>query len=595
MSSTGFIISFFLSKKISLITTFLCWNAEELHLLWRASQEQGLRARAGGAGTELPAHGLHREGGVLDLGCPHADLIINAASESRGFNYRYTWLLLHNSTFDVDVMNSILSDSAILPDAEVTFASIDKLVDVYRVKVNEPFVTTTLGVTRDSNRQEFEALWGILKTTVTRRKNLNNIYLKAATTITQPQNFKGWDDLTVKHIDTFPKLTYPLLLLCAEDLNFRLNLRQVDLYGEQMNGSFNGLAGLLQRSAVELGVTSMFMRPDRLGILHFCSETVELRGAFIFRQPPKSSVSNVFLLPFSRGVWCACGGVLAAAGALLAALATPRRLLRADPALVQITPAEAFTFAIGTICQQGFHVSPRVASVRLVMFCTLLASLFAFTSYSAKIVAILQTPSDAIRTIDDLSRSPMTLGVQETTYKRVYFAESEDPATQRLYRRKLLPLGERAYLSVVDGVARLRSGLFAFQVEESSGYDIISKTFTESEKCGLKLIQAFKLPMVAVPIRKHSGYRELFAVRLRWQREVGLIERSRRIWLAARARCDAAGAGFISVRLSDVLPAVQVLLYGTLFAVVLLFIEIAVKRFTDRIKHKSKVKDLKDL
>ncbi|XP_028169946.1 uncharacterized protein LOC114359667 [Ostrinia furnacalis] len=37
---------------------------------------------------------------------------------------------------------------------------------------------------------------------------------------------------------------------------------------------------------------------------------------------------------------------------------------------------------------------------------------------------------------------------------------------QRLYRRELLPLGERAYLSVVDGVARLRSGLFAFQVVE---------------------------------------------------------------------------------------------------------------------------------
>lgn len=63
-------------------------------------------------------------------------------------------------------------------------------------------------------------------------------------------------------------------------------------------------------------------------------------------------------------------------------------------------------------------------SVRMVMFSTLLAALFAFTSYSAKIVAILQTPSDAIQTIDDLTRSPMTLGVQETTYKRVYFAVS---------------------------------------------------------------------------------------------------------------------------------------------------------------------------
>lgn len=65
---------------------------------------------------------------------------------------------------------------------------------------------------------------------------------------------------------------------------------------------------------------------------------------------------------------------------------------------------------------------PALASARVVMFCVLLTSLFAFTAYSAKIVAILQTPSDAIRTIDDLTSSPMTLGIQETTYKKVYFA-----------------------------------------------------------------------------------------------------------------------------------------------------------------------------
>lgn len=51
------------------------------------------------------------------------------------------------------------------------------------------------------------------------------------------------------------------------------------------------------------------------------------------------------------------------------------------------------------------------------------------------------------------------------------------------------------------------------QVEESSGYDVVSRTYTEREKCDLMQIQAFKLPMVAVPIRKHSGYRELLAAR----------------------------------------------------------------------------------
>lgn len=60
----------------------------------------------------------------------------------------------------------------------------------------------------------------------------------------------------------------------------------------------------------------------------------------------------------------------------------------------------------------------------MVMFSTLMTSLFVFTAYSAKIVAILQTPSNALQTIDDLVRSPMTIGVQETTYKKVYFLVS---------------------------------------------------------------------------------------------------------------------------------------------------------------------------
>lgn len=72
----------------------------------------------------------------------------------------------------------------------------------------------------------------------------------------------------------------------------------------------------------------------------------------------------------------------------------------------------------------GFHSTPAVASVRMVMFSTLLAALFVFTAYSAKIVAILQTPSDALRSIDDLTRSPIVVGVQETTYKKVYFQVS---------------------------------------------------------------------------------------------------------------------------------------------------------------------------
>lgn len=54
-------------------------------------------------------------------------------------------------------------------------------------------------------------------------------------------------------------------------------MKQVDLYGEERNGTFDGLAGRLERQQVEIGVASMFIRADRWRVLHFVSETVALK------------------------------------------------------------------------------------------------------------------------------------------------------------------------------------------------------------------------------------------------------------------------------------------------------------------------------
>ncbi|CAH2236516.1 ionotropic receptor 75a-like [Pararge aegeria] len=574
MDFFNLLIAFFVSKKLTLLTAFLCWRPEEVTELVKLGREAGVRVRVHldfQRLPALPAYRTFREGMLLDIRCDNSSRVLDTASSERAFNLRHSWLIIDDSPFNVTYLENTLEDTLVLPDGDVTWASSDLMVDIYRVKDDQPVVVTSLGAMK--SQIELERLWARLPTAVTRRKNLNNVYLKSATIITQPQYFKGWNDLSNRQIDTFPKVTYPLLMLCGEDLKFRFNLKQVDLYGEEHNGSFDGLVGLMQRGELELGVTSMFLRGDRWRVVHFCAETVELKGNFLFRQPSRSAVSNVFALPFSRGVWLALAAVFGAAAALLTLFGAVARRCTTDAAAPRLTLLESFTYSVGTICQQGSDLAPQLLSVRVLMFCTLLASLFAFTSYSAKIVAILQAPSDALQTVADLTRSPMDLGVQETTYKRVYFAESTDPVTQALYRRKLLPLGERAYLSVVDGIARVRTGLFAFQVEESSAYDIISKTYTEREKCGLKEIKAFTLPMVAVPVRKHSGYRDLLGARLRWQREVGLMDRFRRIWMSAKPKCDAGSGGFVSVGLADVLPAAHVLLAGALLAVLLLLLE----------------------
>lgn len=49
---------------------------------------------------------------------------------------------------------------------------------------------------------------------------------------------------------------------------------------------------------------------------------------------------------------------------------------------------------------------------------------FLFTSYSANIVALLQSPSNKIKTLKDLLRSRLELGVHDTVYNRYFFTVS---------------------------------------------------------------------------------------------------------------------------------------------------------------------------
>lgn len=74
-----------------------------------------------------------------------------------------------------------MSDIAILPDADVIWASADTMVDVYRVKIGEQLVLADLGPPKSQG--ELQQQWLTLPTAVTRRKDLNNVYLNSATIV----------------------------------------------------------------------------------------------------------------------------------------------------------------------------------------------------------------------------------------------------------------------------------------------------------------------------------------------------------------------------------------------------------------------------
>lgn len=86
--------------------------------------------------------------------------------------------------------------------------------------------------------------------------------------------------------------------------------------------------------------------------------------------------------------------------------------------------ADVFLLVIGATCQQGSSATPRSLTARITMVIIFIAMMFLFVSYSANIVALLQSPSSKIRTLEDLHSSRLEVGAEDTSYNKYLFAVS---------------------------------------------------------------------------------------------------------------------------------------------------------------------------
>ncbi|KOB65161.1 putative chemosensory ionotropic receptor IR75q.1 [Operophtera brumata] len=95
---------------------------------------------------------------------------------------------------------------------------------------------------------------------------------------------------------------------------------------------------------------------------------------------------------------------------------------------------------------------------RVVTFLMFLIFLFLYTSYSANIVALLQSSSNQIRTLTDLLNSKLELGVEDEKYNRHYFPAATEPVRKSIYETKIEKVGYKPnFMSLEEGVRRLQN------------------------------------------------------------------------------------------------------------------------------------------
>lgn len=145
-----------------------------------------------------------------------------------------------------------------------------------------------------------------------------------------------------------------------------------------------------------------------------------------------------------------------------------------------------------------------------VQFFFCIAFMFIYTSYTANIVALLQSTTKKINTLEDLLHSTLDFGIEDTPYTRFYFPAATDPIRKALYETKInVPKQPSKFMNMSYGISQMRKGLFVFHMEIGNGYRQIQKTFYENEKCGLIQIPFLTAIYPWYGIQKHSPYKEI--------------------------------------------------------------------------------------
>lgn len=362
----------------------------------------------------------------------------------------------------------------------------------------------------------------------------------------------------------------------------RIDLGIVNSFGWDLgNGSFSGLTGQLQRGECDFSGIGVFMRNDRMSVIDYTVGTFYRQGAALFKQPPLSSVHNICILPFKFEVWMVTLFTFIGFTILIAFLSRTTRTFKKDDEET-LNVLDSVTIVHGAICQQGYTVNLNAGSIRVAIFVLFLTAVFLFTSYSASIVALLQSPSNSIKTINDLVESSMTFSAQDNPYNGVYFGETEDPLLRKLYDTKMKSHGTQKFTLASTGIARVRTEFHAFMIDFVSAYKLISQLWREEEKCGLSEIQLFKLPMLALAVVKRSGYKDILKQKLIQQQEVGLKNRIIRRWVPAKPMCDSSNRAnqFVSVSIKEIYPMLQIYGFGLCISIVILFFEIVYNTYT---------------
>nr|CAH7757037.1 unnamed protein product [Callosobruchus chinensis] len=403
---------------------------------------------------------------LFDVRCPIFNEILKQAEAANLFRNPFRWIL-----WGIDTNFTVLENYYLRPDSRIY--TVQLLPEYFMVKAVHKLsqfgemVQVNVGKWIRSSEKfvTFEAI-SIYRD----RSDLMGLKLNMTYVATANETLNHLEDYRFIHIDPLTKVNWITVGHLLNMLNITPLIKWEKTWGylNPTTNVFSGMLGDLQTGVSELAGTQCFYTDDRIDYVDFVPASTPTYFKFIFRAPPLSYVTNIFTLPFDAYVWYCTVALIAVIFFVIYAITVwewrdpifKEKLEKMESVSTSALRPKALDVAvleIGAITQQGTDTEPKsiagrifvnekvsrrtissfglklhgcfflhvmiqiLISGRIATLITLLALMFLYTSYSANIVALLQSTTESIKTLEDILNSRITLGVHDVVYGHYYF------------------------------------------------------------------------------------------------------------------------------------------------------------------------------
>nr|CAI5837534.1 unnamed protein product [Callosobruchus analis] len=448
------------------------------------------------------------------------------------------------------------------------------------VKQNEKYITHSVYKIGESSTEILENFIGVYDPTggfttfsdvavFRNRSNLSGLEVNVTYVATNPETLEHLEDYRQNHVDPLTKVNWIRVGHLFNMFNITYNKIWVNTWGYRDNetNKFSGMLGDLQSGTSEFGGTQCFYTYDRIDYVDFIPAWTPTFMKFIFSFV---LCAIIFIIIYLIVSWEWKNKLF-------------RKKVEKTHGALKPDILEVAIMEMGAITQQGSDTEPRSSAGRVAYFIALISLMFLYTSYSANIVALLQSTTENIRTVEDLLNSRISLGALDVVYNRYYFEHAQDPIRKAIYQQKIAPKGQKAkFISLEEGMSRVRDEFFGFHSELSVAYKIVADTFRENEKCALKEVAYVNMLDPHMVIRKRSAYKELVKIGSQRILESGLQRREEQKIYMKKPVCHSKGSNFGSAGIVDCYAAFLIFGIGLGISFTIFSLELLYRKYKER-------------